>query len=90
MAIEKLGHHAAVELGSRLADMEALATVADYAALFGDLTARSPTELELRLTAGQSLVFCAGHVKVPVLPSRETDWSRVTKIRFVSLEVIDG
>lgn len=90
VAIEKLGHYAAVELGTRLADMEAHATVAEYAALFDDVTIRSPTELELKLTTGQLLVFCAGHVKVPALPSGETDWSKVTKIRIVSLEVIDG
>jgi hypothetical protein len=91
MAIDTLGNHAALELGERLADMEAHSTVADFAALFGDdISVRSASELAVRLKAGCDLVFCAGHVKVPATASGETDWSKVTKVKILALEVAHG
>lgn len=91
VAIDTLGNHVALELGERLADMGAHTTVADFAALFSDdISVRSPSELSVRLKSGRNVVFCAGHVKIPVMASGETDWRKVTKVKITALEVVDG
>jgi hypothetical protein len=82
-----LGAEAARELAQRLADLSALTTVAELADLFpDDIVDRSRSERALRLQAGNDLVFCAGHVEVPVLEDGSTDWTRVSRIKILALE----
>jgi hypothetical protein len=87
-ATNLLGAEAARELAQRLADLSALATAAELADLFpNDVVHRSPSERALRLQAGHDLVFCAGHVDVPILEDGSTDWTRVSRLRIIALEV---
>lgn len=86
-AMNRLGAAVAYELGQRLADIDAAATVAELAELFPeDIVDRSPGERALCLQAGHDLVFCAGHVAIPVLNDGSTDWTRVSRIRITALE----
>jgi hypothetical protein len=86
-----MGADGARELSQRLADLAALATVADLADLFlADIIDRSPTERALRLQAGHELIFCAGHVRVPTNEDGGTDWARVSRIRITALEARNG
>jgi hypothetical protein len=86
-ATNVLGIEPARELEQRLADLAALATAAELSGLFrDDIVDRSPSERALRLDAGYNLVFCAGHVDVPVLKDGSTDWTRVSRIRIIALE----
>jgi hypothetical protein len=90
-AITVMGAEAARELSQRLADLVALDTVAGLADLFPeDIIDRSPTERALRLQTGHDLIFCAGHVQVPMNEDGGTDWTRVSRIRITALEARDG
>jgi hypothetical protein len=90
-ATTALGFDAARELEQRLADLSALATVGDLIDLFADdIIGRSPSERSVRLRAGYDLVFCAGHVDVPLAEDGSTDWTRVSRIRILALEAHDG
>jgi hypothetical protein len=82
-----LGADAALELAQRVADLSALSTAAELSDLFADdVIDRSPSERSLRLRAGYNLVFCAGHVEVPLVEDGSTDWSEVSRIRILALE----
>jgi hypothetical protein len=82
-----VGADAAYQLVQRLADLSASATVAELSDLFGDdIVDRSPSVRSLRLQAGYNLVFCAGHVVVPLAEDGATDWTKVTRIRVLALE----
>ena len=86
-----IGATAAHELAQRLADLSALATVADLADLFAsDIIDRSQSERAVRLEAGYNLVFRAGHVEVPLTKDGATDWSWVSRIRITALESRHG
>jgi hypothetical protein len=86
-----MGDEAARELSQRLADLAALATVADLADLFpADIIERSPMERALRLQARHDLIFCAGHVQVPTTEGGGTDWTRVSRVRIIALETRDA
>lgn len=86
-----LGANVARELAQRLADISALSTAAELADLFsGDIVDRSPSERALRLEGGHELVFCAGHVEVPVMEDGSTNWAEVSRLRIVALEARRG
>lgn len=86
-ATNRLGAEAAYELTQRLADIFAFATAAELAELFpNDIVDRSPSERALRLQSGHDLVFCAGHVDVPVLEDGSTDWTKISRLRIIALE----
>jgi|SRR6266436_6154314 len=90
-ATTALGFDAARELEQRLADLSALATVRDLFDLFADdIIDRSPSERSVRLRAGYDLVFCAGHVDVPLAEDGSPDWTKVSRIRILALEAHDG
>jgi len=90
-AINVLGANAARELAQRLADILALSTAAEFADLFsGDIVDRSPSERALRLEGGHELVFCAGHVEVPVMEDGSTNLAEVSRLRIIALEARCG
>jgi hypothetical protein len=90
-ATNLLGARLAYELAQRLADIDAAATVAELANLLpDDIVDRSESERALRIEAGYDLVFCVGHVEIPVLNEGSTDWTRVSRIRNTALEARDG
>ena len=86
-----LGEQATRELEQRLADLAAVATVSELAMLFPeDIIERSPVELAIRLKAGYTLSFCPGHLKIPTTSSGGIHWDRVSRIRIIALEAING
>jgi hypothetical protein len=86
-----VGAGSARELSQRLADLIALETVADFTDLFPeDILDRSPTERALCLNGGHDLIFCAGHVQVPMTEDGGTDWTKVSRIRIIALEARNG
>jgi hypothetical protein len=90
-AVEAIGIEAALELEQRLADIEALENVSDFTALFSDNTiSRSPHEQSFQLKTGHEVIFRSGHVNTPATTSGAIDWTKVTRMRIVSLEVSDG
>jgi hypothetical protein len=87
-AVAALGAPAAHVLKQCLADLAALPTAADLAILFeGQMTVRSSSERLINLGSGRHLVFCAGNLKDPRTESGETDWSKVSRIRILGVEV---
>lgn len=90
-AANAIGRQAARELERVLADLAAVATLAEFEQLFlGDLIERSPIEQAVRLEAGYDLVIRVGHVKIPKASSGTTDWSKVSRVRIVGLEATNG
>jgi hypothetical protein len=85
-----IGVTAARELEQRIAELVACDSVAEFDALFPqELLSLSPAMRAIRLRTGYDLVFCSGHVKTPTT-SIGTDWTKVTRIRIMSLEVTNA
>ena len=86
-ATQDLGGRVAQKLRRRLADLRAATSV-------NDLVAGRPRELEgvphrnlgVNLSEGSRIVFCANHNTIPVLPSGEVDWSRVSRVKILRIE----
>ncbi len=82
------GLRTAARLRDRLADIRA----ADFAA---ELVAGRPREIEggrhrflaLDLADGYRLVLCANHARIPVHETNRVDWSRVTQVKVLKIEV---
>ena len=85
------GIKVATRLRDRLADIRAADAVTD-------LIAGQPREIErgqhrlfaVALADGFSLVFCANHVRIPVKEMDRVDWSRVTRVKILKIEVRHG
>jgi len=87
-ATAELGYAAARELSDRLADMEALDTVAELSRMFGKaILARSETEKALRLNSGFDVVFVSGHPLRPI--TEPTDWETITRMKIIAIEPVD-
>ena len=85
-AVAEIGTDAARELGDRLADLEACATVAEFTGLFPEsVVVLSQSERAIKLVENCQLSFCSGHVKVPKMPSGEMDWAKVSRIKITSV-----
>jgi hypothetical protein len=77
----------AEKLKGRLADLRAANCV-------NDLIAGRPRELQgdrvgqvaLSLGDGFQLVFCANHRVVPLVEGSHVDWSRVNRVKIMSIE----
>lgn len=86
-----LGLRAAARLRDRLADIRA----ADFAS---ELVAGRPREVEggrhrylaVDLAEGYQLVLCANHARIPVYETNRVDWSRVTQVKILRIEVGHG
>jgi proteic killer suppression protein len=86
-----LGIKPAARLRERLADIRAAEAVTD-------LVAGRPREIEggrhrhyaVDLANGYRLVFCANHVRIPVIEMDRVDWSRVTRVKLLKIEVGHG
>jgi proteic killer suppression protein len=83
-----LGIRPAARLRERLADIRAAEAVTD-------LVAGMPRELEggrqrryaVDLANGYRLVFCANHNRIPLNETDRVDWSRVTRVKILKIEV---
>ena len=85
-AQNKLGDETAGILKRRLADIRSAKTISD-------LIAGRPRELDdgtgqmvIDLYPSYRLVFCANHPSNPVVDSGNIDWSRVSRVKIVSIE----
>jgi hypothetical protein len=91
VAAVELGYAAARELAERLADIEALDTVAELSMLLGEaLCDRSPTEKSLRLNSGFYVVFVSAHPAPPGVSAKATDWKKTTRMKITAIEPING
>lgn len=85
-ARKQLGIPAAALLAQRLADLDACATVAEFADLFlEDVMFLAPDRRAVRLTPECRIVFCSGHVNTPRTKAGAVDWGRVTRIKILSI-----
>lgn len=90
VAVAKLGYAAARELAERLADIEALDTVADLSLLLPEaLYDRSPTEKSLSLT-GFHVIFVSAHPSPAGATSKTTDWKKTSRMKITSIEPLNG
>ncbi len=91
VAAAKLGYAAARELAERLADIEALDTVADLSALLGEaICDRSPTEKSLHLNSGFDVAFASAHPTPAEGASKATDWTKTSRIKITAIEPVNG
>lgn len=85
------GIRVASSLRERLADIRAADAVTD-------LIAGKPREIEggrqrryaVDLASGYRLVFCANHNRIPANEANRVDWSRVTRVKILKIEVGHG
>jgi len=85
------GLKAAARLRERLADIRAAESVTE-------LVAGRPREIQggrhrhyaVDLANGYRMVFCANHVRIPVDETYRVDWSRVTRVKILKIEVGHG
>jgi hypothetical protein len=86
-----LGYAAARELEDRLADIEALDTVAELSQLLGEMIwDRSSTEKALQLHSGFQVVFISGHPLPAGAAPKSTDWEKTTRMKITAIEAIHG
>ena len=85
-ARNRLGDETAGVLKRRLADIRSAETISD-------LIAGRPRELDdgsgqmvIDLYSSYHLVFCANHPSNPVADRGNIDWSRVSRVKIVSIE----
>jgi hypothetical protein len=90
VATAKLGYAAARELAEKIADIEALDTVADLSGLLGEaIRDRSPTEKSVRLNSGFDVVFVSAHPPSGASPEA-TNWTETTRMKITAIEPING
>lgn len=91
VAAAELGYAAARELAERLADIDALDTVASLFELFGEaICDRSPTEKSLRLNSGFDVVFASAHPTPGRAAPKTTDWTRTSRMKITAIELVNG
>lgn len=84
-----IGIRAAETLRERLADIDAIDTVADLAQLLVGICREiddvPPGRFAIDLADDCRIVFCANHPKNPVLKGGTVDWSRVQRVQIVEV-----
>ncbi|WP_151449181.1 hypothetical protein [Lacisediminimonas profundi] len=89
-AIDAIGEHDFSVLKQRLADLDAVNNAAEYMDLFQDDVSVSEdgSELYIKLST-MVLIVAQAHTNLPVAATGQIDWSRVKRVKIVSLERID-
>jgi hypothetical protein len=91
VATLELGYAAARELADRLADIEAVDTVAELSQLLGELICEeSLTERFVRLESGFRIFFVSAHREPVGSASQSTDWEKTSRVRIIAIEQING
>lgn len=86
-AVKAIGKEAAELLKHRLADIEAAVTISDLLLGSPRIIGEPPDpKVILGLCDGYRLTFKANHGRLPLLPSGMLDWSRVSRVKIVSIE----
>lgn len=89
LANETFGKLVASKLKRILADLYAVSVVQDLLLLPGKprrLNDATHDIMAIDIIDGYMLTFQAGHNHRPALPSGETDWSRVKRIKILGME----
>jgi hypothetical protein len=88
-AESELGADVAETLRRRLADLRAAATVHD---LIAGLPTVGPDGLHLFINVGDGhrIVLMQGHVKCPRTKTNDVDWARVSRVKIMKIESING
>jgi hypothetical protein len=91
LATAEFGYAAARELAERLADVEALDTVAELFELLGEaICNRSATEKSIRLDCGFHIIFVSAHPLPRGTTLKSTDWKKTTRIKITAIEPTNG
>ncbi len=90
-AIQKYGNETAEKLIHRLADLRASTFVTEL--ILGK--PRSTVFLNephylLDLHDGYNILFCANHINTPILKCGSIDWSKVSRIKIITIGQNDG
>jgi proteic killer suppression protein len=85
-AKKELGNESAEKLIHRLADLRAITYVSEL--IVGNprhVTYSNKPHFLVDLCSGYSILFCANHVKTPILISGAIDWSKVSRIKIIKI-----
>lgn len=86
-AKNQLGDISAQKLKNLLADLDALNNVAEMLSLrIHNLTIGKDGIFTIELAENSKIVFSANHLQTPLLTNKAVDWSKVTRIKILSLE----
>lgn len=86
-ARRSLGLTVAGRLKRRLADLRAANCVKDLiAGRPKELQSARAGQIAVELGEGFRLVFCANHSIPPLVDSRRVDWSKVNRVKIISIE----
>jgi hypothetical protein len=83
-ALKAYGEPAAAALRRVLADLRAANTMFDVAAIF-EMPAGADNEFSTPLGDTHRLVLRCGNRKPPLLPTGETDWNAVDRVRVLDV-----
>lgn len=76
-------------LRNRIADLRVATSIADMVAGSPAEQVDDPTRMTVTLTARSRLVLCSNHNQTPIRDSGAVDWSRVSRIKILDIEVDD-
>lgn len=86
-----LGRTVAQQLRRRLSDLRAATNVKDLVAgRPREVTGGRRGRMAVELTSDCRLVFCANHAVLPLLASDDVDWSKVNRVKILSIGSDDG
>ena len=85
-AADQFGAEVAGQLRNRIADILAASTIDELPAGNPHLL-HAGRNMAVDLSNGYRILFCANHTKVPMDGNGKVDWSKVTRIRLLRIEV---
>ena len=88
VANQKLGTAVATALRSRLADLQAAASPNALPIATEQLESSRGARMALPLSDGYRLVLTSNHVKDPVAADGTLHWSRVTRVKILSIDSV--
>lgn len=89
-AIEALGNRVAESLASRLADLDAAENVWELVAGNPKVSDEAPQEIvKIDLCDKYCIVFVANHTSNPLQDSGSVDWTKVVRIKLISIGIGD-
>jgi toxin HigB-1 len=90
-ADREFGRTVAQKLRRRLSDLRAATRVDDLVAgQTREIAGYRGGRMAVELGSGWRLVFCANHTVLPTLDTGDVDWSKVGRVKILSIGVSDG
>jgi len=87
VAVKALGASTAANLRGRLADIRAATKIEDLLVGRPRLSGQSDEYLIISLGEERNMVWTPNHVTARTMADGKTDWTRVTRVRLLRLEV---